>query len=270
MNKYQALCKGIGLFFSLRNEFSKAIFRSIKDLWSKSEVIKKYNLPNGLPTVNLLDLFPNFCETVINYSYLDSTSKAIDIAFIKHLIKSRKNVNYIEFGSWRGESLINIKEHTRECYSITLSKEQMRKLGFNEHAINASNFFTDKAAGISRIEHNSQTYNFKDLKGKFDVVFVDADHEYPGVKTDTQNAYELMKDDNSVIIWHDYGKSYETLNWPVVHGILDGMPVETHKNIYRVSNTLCAIFTKQRLTAQYPVPYLPDKVFTVNIKGTKI
>lgn len=233
-------------------------------------MVAKYNLPKGLPSVDILDLFPNFNEIVTNYSYLDSTSKGIDIAFIKQVIKSKKEVNYIEFGSWRGESLINIYQDTKECYSLTLSKEQMRAFGFGKDSINASDFFTDKLDKIKRIQHNSQTYDFKDLKGKFDVVFVDADHEYPGVKIDTANAFTLLKDENSVIIWHDYGKSYETINWPVLHGILDGMPVETHKNIYKVHNTLCAFYTKQKVEAKYPVPYLPDKIFTVSIKGEKI
>ncbi len=270
MNKYSAIGKGFGLLLSNRNEFMRSIFRVIKDMWSKSEVVKKYNLPSGLPAVDLLDLFPGFSETITHYSYLDSTSKAIDIAFIKQIVKSKKDVSYIEFGSWRGESLVNIYKDTKECVSLTLSKQQMREFGFGEASVNASDFFTDKLEGIKRIQHNSQTYDFKDLKGKFDVVFVDADHEYPGVKIDTSNAFTLLRDENSVLIWHDYGKSYETLNWPVIHGILDGMPRETHKHIYKVQNTLCAIYTKQNVKAKYPTPYLPDKVFTVTIKGEKL
>jgi len=253
MNKYSALGKGFGLLINSRNEFMRGIFRVIKDLWSKNEVTKKYNLPKGLPAVDLLELFPHFNETITHYSYLDGTSKAIDIAFIKQMIKSKKDVSYIEFGSWRGESLINIYKDTKECYSVTLSKQQMQEFGFSQDSINASNFFTDKLDSIQRIQQNSQTFDFKDLKGKFDVVFVDADHEYPGV-----------------IIWHDYGKSYETYNWPVIHGILDGMPKETHKHIYKVNNTICAIYTKQSVKAKYPTPHLPDKLFTVSIKGEKI
>src|SRR4051812_6424317 len=108
MNKYTAIGKGFGLLLSSRNEFMRGIFRVIKDMSSKKEVATKYNLPVGLPSIDLLDLFPDFNETITHYSYLDGTSKAIDIAFIKKIIKSKKNVSYIEFGSWRGESLVNI------------------------------------------------------------------------------------------------------------------------------------------------------------------
>ena len=45
MNKYSAIGKGFGLLMSNRNEFMRNIFRVIKDLWSKSEVVKKYNFP---------------------------------------------------------------------------------------------------------------------------------------------------------------------------------------------------------------------------------
>jgi len=267
MNKTTAMVRSLGLLFKRRGDMLKEILKVTKELWSKHEVIKKYNLPKGLPAVGLLDLYPNFNETIKSYSYLDGTSKAIDIAFIKHILKSYTNPSYLEFGSWRGESLINLHEHTNDCYSITLSKEIMRDFGYNEEAINAVDYFTTNLNDIKRIYHNSQTYDFKELYGKFDVVFVDADHEYAGVKIDTSNAVKLLKDENSILIWHDYGRSYESINWQVLHGILDGMPIDTHKNIYKVNNTLCAIYTKKKINANYKPQYIPERTFTVNIKG---
>lgn len=267
MKKSTAMAKCLGLFFTRRSDMLKEMLKLTKELWSKNEVIKKYGLNKGLPAVGLLDLYPDFNENVKSYSYLDGTSKAIDIAFLKHVLKSKNNPSYLEFGSWRGESLLNLHEHTGECYSITLSKEMMRDFGYNEEAVNAVDHFTSDLKNIKRIYHNSQTYDFKDLYGKFDVVFVDADHEYPGVKIDTTNAFKLLKDENSILIWHDYGRTYESINWQVFHGIMDGMPKEEHKHIYKVNNTLCAIYTKQKLNAGYKTQYIPERTFSVNIKG---
>lgn len=270
MNKYKAFANIFKLLLKNRKEFLKGVFRLTKDLSSKGEVVKKYNLAKGLPVVDLLDLFPNFEETISNYSYLDGTSKVIDIALIKSIIKSKKDVSYIEFGSWRGESLVNIHNDAKETFSMTLSKKQMKEFGFPDSAIKSSDFFTEKLTNITEIRENTQTYDYTELKGKFDVIFVDADHEYPGVKIDTANAYSLLRDDNSMIVWHDYGLSYENINWPVLHGILDGIPKADHKHLYRVSNTICAIYTKQEIKANYPEISLPNKVFTVSIKAEKI
>jgi hypothetical protein len=269
MNKSTAIRRSIGLMFSRRNDLLKEMFKVVKELWSKNEVIKKYNLSKGLPSVSLLELFPEFDETVKSYSYLDGTSKAIDIAFIKQVVKNRPNAAYIEFGSWRGESLVNICPEVKDCYSITFDKKMTREFGYSEDAINAVDHFTKDMTDLHRIYHNSQTYDFKDLHGKFDVVFVDADHEYPGVKIDTSNAYKLLKDENSILIWHDYGRSYETVNWQVLHGMLDGMPAGAHQHMYKVQNTICAIYTKQNLQGKYRAGYLPERTFTVSIKAEK-
>src|ERR1044071_2266273 len=100
MSKLKILRRSMGLLLSNRSLFLKNIMRVTKELWSREQAIKKYNLPNGLPVVSLQELFPDFDETVKSYSYLDGTSKAIDIAFIKAMVKSRPNCSYIEFGSW--------------------------------------------------------------------------------------------------------------------------------------------------------------------------
>lgn len=44
--------------------------------------------------------------------------------------------------------------------------------------------------------------------GKYDMVFIDADHEYPAVISDTRMAFAL---EPRVIAWHDYGEQ-----WPGV------------------------------------------------------
>lgn len=256
--------------FKNRKELLKSLYHFSRDYYSKQEVEQTFGFKKGLPTVNVLDLFPNFEETISHYSCLDGTSWPMDIMLIKKILKQKTTPDYFEFGTWRGESIVNFIGHTKDCYSISFSKEQLRSMGFSNDVINACNFFLKDLSDFKQINHNSQTYDFKDLYGKFDVVFVDADHEYEGVKIDTENAFKLLKDEHSIIIWHDYGKTYETINWQVFHGILDGTPPEKRDKIYKVSNTLCAIYTNQKLKASFPPAYIPNKAFTVNIKAEPI
>ena len=48
----------------------------------KSYVSQKYGLQKGLPVIDLLDMFPNFSETVVPYSFLEGTSLPIDLAVL--------------------------------------------------------------------------------------------------------------------------------------------------------------------------------------------
>jgi hypothetical protein len=50
--------------------------------------------------------------------------------------------------------------------------------------------------------------NFSGL-GRFDLVFIDGDHSYPYVVSDTRNAFKVLRDDNPMIVW-------QTMNEPSV------------------------------------------------------
>ena len=252
------------------NEVSKALFNSTEDIVAKNTAVKKYGMPQGLKTIDLLELFPDFQESLINYSFLEGTSLITDIAILKKLAQKFDNCAYIEFGSWRGESIVNMATVTNNCTSLSFSNEEMKAFQLPAEVINCSRVFLKDSKNVKFIEHNTQTYDFTALEKKFDLIFVDADHHYEGVKIDTSNAFKLLKNENSIIVWHDYGRSTENINWPVFAGILDGAPSDEHrKKIYRISNSLCAIYINGNFNAHYPTKYFPNKVFEVSIKAKK-
>ena len=59
--------------FTNTNEVTKALFNSTREIVAKNNVIRKYNLPQGLKTIDLLELFPNFEESLKSYSFLEGT-----------------------------------------------------------------------------------------------------------------------------------------------------------------------------------------------------
>jgi len=72
-------------------------------------------------------------------------------------------------------------------------------------------------------------------------------------------------------VWHDYGIGTETVRWNILAGILDGCPEEKRKNIYHVSNTLCAFYTNKSLkTSVLKQNQKPDKYFSLHLKAHKI
>ena len=60
---------------------------------TKDYVIKKYKLKNGLPTIDFLDILPEFRETIINYTGLSQGSTITDYGLLKSLAKKIKNVD---------------------------------------------------------------------------------------------------------------------------------------------------------------------------------
>jgi predicted O-methyltransferase YrrM len=264
MNKLQKFFKSISLIVRKPYLLNKVLE---DDTRYKTEVQKKYNLPHGLPTINCKDIFGEQEITVSPFSLLDGTSWPIDIALLKALAMQFDNCEYLEIGTWRGESVANLAQVSGHCTTINLPDDEMRKMGLDENYIKLHRCFSHHLKNVTHVQANSINYDFKTLNKKFDLIFVDGDHHYAGVKNDTQKVFELLRNENSVIVWHDYGKNPEHIRWDVLLGILDGTPKDCRKNIYRVSNTLCAIYTKadfKTYFGQYPAT--PDKVFSVNIK----
>jgi len=249
----------------------QAIYESYEMDQRRTEVAKKYGLAKGLPSVSILDLLPEFIETVAPYSFLYGMSPPLDIALLNGLARKFKDCSYLEIGSWRGESLANVAGIAKECVSVSLSSEEMRSFGMTDNEIATSGFFTKGLANVIHVGHNSQTLDWTPYRGKFDLVFVDGDHSYEGVKIDTKNAFSLLRDDSSILVWHDYGLTPETVNWRVLAGILDACPPERRKNLYHVSNTVCAIYSSRPLVAsqlEFSAP--PTKKFSIVIKGERL
>lgn len=237
----------------------------------KKSVQKHYGFKDGLPTIDLLDLFPEFHITVEPYSFLEGTSTILDIALLNALAKKHTACKYLEIGTWKGESIANVAKFADKCVSISLSEGEMKELGLSDEFIRVHRFFSDGLNNVEHIGHNSHTFNYSSLTEKFDLIFIDGDHSHQGVKIDTQNAFKMLKDDDSTIIWHDYGSTPETVRWNTLAGILDGCPRENRKYLYHVSNTLCAIFIKSEFdTILTRFPQIPNKKFEIRISATKI
>jgi hypothetical protein len=146
----------------------------------------------------------------------------------------------------------------------------MLAMGMDQRYVALHRHFSKDLKNVTHLEGNSLDFDFSPYAGKFDLVFVDGDHHYESVKKDTENAFRLLKDDSAMIVWHDYGHDPSDIRWDVLRGILDGTPREKQKNLCRVSNTLCAIYTTRPLNPEYPDKYrAPANRFSITVKGEK-
>lgn len=235
------------------------------------EEVKKYGYEKGLPVLDLLELFPNFSETLDPMSFLSDGSTPTDYALLKSLARRYTHCEYLEIGTWRGESIANVASVAEECYSISLSKEDLIKKGFSEKQVETLDFFSEKLSNIVQIKANSLKFNFHSLNKKFDIIFIDGDHSREAIVSDTKNAFTLLKDETSVIVWHDYGYTPERIRWETLSAIAEGCPPEYRHDLYHVSNTLCAVFIRGYHSSKIlSFPEVPDKIFQVSIHAKKI
>jgi predicted O-methyltransferase YrrM len=268
MNKLHKLVKAISLIIGQPSLLNKVL--DDEDV-NRSAVEKQYNMPSGLPAVDICELLPGFDETVDPFCYLDGGSTPIDLALLKGLAKQFSACEYFEIGTWRGESVTNVASVAAHCTTLNLPDSEMRQMGLSEKYIGLHRFFSNNLKNVTHIQANSLSFDFKSLNKKFDLIFIDGDHHFETVASDTKNVFSLLKNENSVIVWHDYGHTPDDVRSDVLRGILEGTPSSERQKLYRVSNTLCAIYTNRKLKSYTPEPVqTPSTSFEIRIKARKL
>ena len=71
----------------------------------KKALFKKYGIAK-LRTVDINNFLQNRKASIESYTYLDGSSMVTDLALLKSLATSFEACEYLEIGSWRGESLV--------------------------------------------------------------------------------------------------------------------------------------------------------------------
>jgi predicted O-methyltransferase YrrM len=236
----------------------------------QTKVAHKFGLAEGLPMLRLEELFPDFEETVSPYAYLSGATMPIDIALLKGIARKINAKSYFEIGTWRGESVANVADVVPECVTLNLSRKEILAFRNDERYAAAHAFFSKPLDNVTHVEGNSQKFDFTPYKGQFDMVFIDGDHHYEAVKKDTQTAFELLRDEHSAVVWHDYGFDPETIRWSVLAAIWEGTPEEKRPHLYHVANTMCAIYLPGEFHPETLIPHaIPDHFYEVKLKSVR-
>lgn len=91
---------------------------------------------------------------------------------------------------------------------------------------------------ITQLLSNSQTFDYKKvIKTKADLIFIDADHSYMGVKKDTEKALDILSD-KGTIIWHNY----EDVGYPDVTLYLSKLSKKI--KLFQLRNTMLVVYSR--------------------------
>lgn len=232
----------------------------------EERIKKDHKINPVLPVVDISNFLTNGTETLETFAFLGGGSLPTDLALLKSISKKFDNCQYFEIGTWRGESVANVADTGADCYTLNLSEAELKAMNIPDAYAKLHGFFSHNKEQVHYLYGNSLDFDFAALDKKFDLIFIDGDHHYDFVKNDTQKVFEHLIHDKSIVVWHDYAYSPEKIRPEVLAGILDGIPKAFQKNLYHVSNTMCAIFTRQNLeTRSFTSPVTPDKKFRVDI-----
>ncbi len=269
MGKINRLARALGLILRQPALLNHVI--NDDDVWQRY-VQKHHSMGHGLPVVDISHLVNRFSGELPLFSFLDGGSLPTDILLLKKLAESIEDCRFFFFFSWRGESVANIAPVAKECYTLNLSAEELKYLGFKEKYAGLQDFFSKKIPNITHLKGDSRSFDFAGLNRKFDLIFIDGDHHYDFVKNDTRRVVENLIHDKTIIVWHDYAFNPEKTRFEVMAGILDGLPKEMYTDLYHVSNTLTAIYYPGKKLPSNPLdaPVKPDHVFEVSLKYKKI
>lgn len=224
-----------------------------------------------LPTIDLLDLCPDFDEVVFPHSGSLGGSPILDIAVLKALARKFQDCRYLEIGSFRGESLANLATCCSHCWSVTLGREEMLRRQYPTDFIQGHGQFSKGCPNVTQVYADSTTFDFGNLKTTFDLIFVDGDHHPNAVASDSSKVIQILRSSESVVVWHDYGINVEEVRPSVLAGILRGVPKTLHKHLYHISNTYCAIFTRKQFKTTKTTKFQPvNKIFEIKIKGHRL
>jgi predicted O-methyltransferase YrrM len=190
---------------------------------------------------------------------------------LQAISKQYERCKYFEIGTWRGESVVNVAQHAAECYTLNLSQKDLLASGKTQAYADSHGILSKGKQNIIHLEGNSLTYDFSKLNKKFDLVFIDGNHRYDYIKNDTEKVFAHLVHDQSTVVWHDYAYDPGNIRYEVMAGILDGLQTQYHDQLYYVSNTLCAIFTTQKLKTSLLVETaIPNKLFTVGMVSRRL
>jgi predicted O-methyltransferase YrrM len=186
--------------------------------------------------ISLERLFPNFVEKAVSFYEAPLgpwSTPLIDVAMLIKIAQCAESKTVLELGSYRGYTALALARNLGcEARIVTVDSDPRHGEAY---------FNTQFSHQIERRVSSIDTSTFaRDAYGSYDLIFVDADHSYTGVKRDTETVFNLLSD-HGFILWHDYA------NWgrfsgkngvpEYLHGLSEALPIA------RIAGTWLAIYS---------------------------
>jgi hypothetical protein len=189
-----------------------------------------------LPMLSLERLFPSFCDKPVSFYEVPLgpwSTPIVDVTMLVKVALCAGSKSVIELGSYRGYTALALARHLDPKTRIVTVDSDPRH---GEAYCNGP-----FASRIERRVGNIDAAMFAgDSRGTFDLVFLDADHSYAGVRHDTETLFGLVSH-YGFFLWHDYANSGRFSG-------INGVPEYLHElskefPVARIAGTWLAIYS---------------------------
>jgi hypothetical protein len=177
-----------------------------------------------IPTVRLCDLFPPELErgTITLTNFLGhwgnvSIEEVCKLALIARWLQPRR---VLEIGTYNGMTTLQIALNVPSdavVYTLDLPPDMQAALPLSDldnyvahhfrqrFGTQTGSYFAGRTdVHIRQLLGDSATFDYASaIDGPLDLVFIDAAHDYPNKKIDSERALELLSP-HGVVIWHNY------------------------------------------------------------------
>lgn len=195
---------------------------------------------------------PNLASTTLNellnekdyptvefaYSFDPNQLPPLDMYHYMSIIKYFQPNHVFEFGTYKGKTTYQtaLAAPDSKIITIDLKEEEnaWRSLPGFEFTIGEAFLDTSQASQITQLRADSKAFDFTPYIDKFDLIFIDAAHDYDSVVNDSNIAFQLLRPEGGVIIWDDY--------------------FSTHPGVKRAV---------EELSRNYPIKYLEQTRFAI-------
>jgi len=179
------------------------------------------------------------------------------MAELVHFFKPK---TLFEIGTFNGFSTLHLAQNSPEDAVIyTLDLPQDKKEILLKHdpfkayrdvytmKMNSRRLFHDReeAKKITELFDDTLHFNFFPYYGKMDFVFIDTSHSYQYVKSDTVNAFKMLRP-GGMILWHDFDFIH-----PSVYLLVK--EVARQKTVYFIPRTRWALYIHDEENQKRPL-----------------
>ena len=230
---------------------SRAIRSLANELIYKKEQLELLN-SFGLTALNSVAISDFFSflndknsSLAITTDFSTGISPVNDYYLLCRIARALKIKKYFEIGTWLGLSAKNIAstmKNETSIYSLDLPFDHPEISIFNIPT-EIFGHYSKGNSEITLLKSDSRTFDFEPYKNSFDLVFVDGNHSPEYVESDSINALSLLKNENSILVWHDY-MLLGDVNKDVLCGILKAIPLKDHKHLIHLQQSNLALYSK--------------------------
>jgi predicted O-methyltransferase YrrM len=217
--------------------------KALLDVFEKSlmqfsqELLLSHSMRNScIIEVYVSQLFPALGDITIPISAIHQEShhaNHVDMVYVCGIAKTINSKKIFEFGTYRGQTTCGLASVCRGAHVFTLNLPPELDARYAQYIGSNIAKSPDKSR-ITQLFCDSKSFDTSPYAKSMDYIFIDADHSYEGVKSDTQKALEMLKP-GGIIVWHDYAAKSP--------GVIEYINKLSHQlTLFRIKKTCLVVY----------------------------